>query len=272
MACMISSRVFITNGPYCATGSPMGRPCSSRHSTAWVPVFSSAQSWPATSSSAACSPRCCGPMRRPSPAKKYSMRRVPWPRAAGSTQRAPGARCSVQMATSALACAAQDSGGGASGAAAPGSPPATTVTVVRRPASSRCARRGMRSFQNMVKCGATIFWRAGRFSQIWKSSSGFGPPVRSKGNISECRMPRPAVTHCTSPPPKRAAAPSESAWSIRPLRTSVTVSKPRCGCAGKPGTASPWYMLQPSWRLKSLPIWRPPSRWGAGPKAPLPAG
>ena len=28
----------------------------------------------------------------------------------------------------------------------------------------------------------------------------------------------------------------------------VTVSKPRCGCDGKPGTFSPWYMLQPSCR------------------------
>ena len=46
-------------------------------------------------------------------------------------------------------------------------------------------------------------------------------------------MPWPAVSHCTSPPPKRAVAPSESEWSMRPWRTIVTVSKPRCGCCGK---------------------------------------
>ena len=199
------------------------------------------------------------------------MRRVPWPVAAGSVQRAPGSRCSVQMATSASGWDAQDSGGGLSGASAPGSAPATTVTVVRRPSASRCCRRGMRSFHSMVKCGSTILFRAGRFSQIWKSSSGLGSVALSSGNISECWMPLPAVTHCTSPPPKRAAAPSESAWSMSPLRTSVTVSKPRCGWPGKPGTVSPWYMLQPSLRLKSLPIWRP-SSGTAGAKAPSPAG
>ncbi|MNT11119.1 hypothetical protein D3C72_1459830 [compost metagenome] len=129
----------------------------------------------------------------------------------------------------------------------------------------------MRSFQSMVKCGSTILWRAGRFSQIWNSSSGFGAVASSSGNISECTMPLPAVSHCTSPPPKRAVAPSESEWSTRPLRTMVTVSKPRCGCEGKPGTVSPWYMLQPSLRLKSWPIWRPASE-ASGPMRPLPFG
>ena len=32
-------------------------------------------------------------------------------------------------------------------------------------------------------------------------------------------MPPPAVSHCTSPRPKRAVAPSESEWSMRPWRT-----------------------------------------------------
>ena len=68
----------------------------------------------------------------------------------------------------------------------------------------------MRSSQNIVKCGATIFEAAGRFSQIWNSSSGLGRSVFSSGNISECTTPLPAVSHCTSPRPKRAAAPSES--------------------------------------------------------------
>jgi hypothetical protein len=44
---------------------------------------------------------------------------------------------------------------------------------------------------------------------------------------------------------------------MNPRRAIVTVSKPRCGWAGKPGTSSPWYMLQPSLRLKSAPRSRP---------------
>jgi hypothetical protein len=68
----------------------------------------------------------------------------------------------------------------------------------------------MSSAQSIVKCGSASLLRAGRFSQIWNSSSGFGPAVSSSGNISACTMPRPAVSHCTSPPPKRAVAPSES--------------------------------------------------------------
>ena len=48
-------------------------------------------------------------------------------------------------------------------------------------------------------------------------------------------MPRPAVIHWTSPWPKRAVAPSESEWSMKPRRARVTVSKPRWGCCGKPG-------------------------------------
>ena len=43
------------------------------------------------------------------------------------------------------------------------------------------------------------------------------------------------------------------------LDTMVTVSNPRCGCEGKPGTVSPWYMLQPSLREKSCPMSRPAS-------------
>ena len=39
----------------------------------------------------------------------------------------------------------------------------------------------------------------------------------------------------------------------------VTVSKPRCGCCGKPGTTSPWYMRQPSLPAKSCPMSRPAS-------------
>ena len=58
---------------------------------------------------------------------------------------------------------------------------------------------------------------------------------------------------------------------MTPLRTYVTVSKPRCGCCGKPGTSVPWYMRQPSTPAKSAPISRPASG-ASGPKRPLPAG
>ena len=43
-----------------------------------------------------------------------------------------------------------------------------------------------------------------------------------------------------------AAAPKESAWSIRPFLTMVMVSNPLCGCFGNPGTVLPWYMFHPS--------------------------
>ena len=58
---------------------------------------------------------------------------------------------------------------------------------------------------------------------------------RAAGTSRSARCPRPAVSHWTSPRPKRAVAPSESEWSMNPRRTKVTVSKPRCGCWGKPG-------------------------------------
>ncbi len=58
---------------------------------------------------------------------------------------------------------------------------------------------------------------------------------------------------------------------MSPRRTTVTVSKPRCGCCGKPGTRSPWYMFQPSLPAKSCPMARPASD-AAGPNASLPSG
>ena len=112
---------------------------------------------------------------------------------------------------------------------------------------------------NIAKCGSTILSAAGRFIQIWNSSSGFGSSDSTSGNISACTMPLPAVIHCTSPRPYRAAAPSESEWSTRPRRTNVIVSNPRCGCCGKPGTSVPWYIRHPSMPSKSWPSWRPAS-------------
>ena len=47
----------------------------------------------------------------------------------------------------------------------------------------------MRSAQCITKAGGTILLLAGRFSQIWKSFSGFGLSECSSGNISPCTMP-----------------------------------------------------------------------------------
>jgi hypothetical protein len=178
----------------------------------------------------------------------------------------------VQIARSASGSEAHESGGGGGGSTpAAASRPAMQATSVLRPSSSCTVRRGIASDQSIVKCGAAILFFAGRLSQIWNSSSGFGAAGSSSGNISAWTMPLPAVSHCTSPPPKRAVAPSESEWSIRPLRTMVTVSKPRCGWPGKPGTSRPWYMLQPSFLLKSWPRSRPASG-ASGPSRALPFG
>ncbi len=122
------------------------------------------------------------------------------------------------MATSASARAAYESGGGGGGVAPP-SDPAITVTSVARPSSSTSWTTGTSPLHSIVKYGSTSLSAAGRFSQIWNSSSGFGRSRSSSGNISAWTMPWPAVSHCTSPRPKRAAAPSESEWSMRPLRT-----------------------------------------------------
>jgi hypothetical protein len=56
-----------------------------------------------------------------------------------------------------------------------------------------------------------------------------------------------------------------------PLRTKVTVSKPRWGWFGKPGTTLPWYMLKPSRPEKSWPMSRSP-RGTAGARRSSPAG
>ena len=59
---------------------------------------------------------------------------------------------------------------------------------------------------------------------------------------------------------------------MSPRRTIVTVSKPRCGCCGKPGTTSPWYMRQPSLPSKSWPRLRPGERRGRAHAARCPPG
>jgi hypothetical protein len=153
---------------------------------------------------------------------------------------------------------AHESGGGGGGRS-PASSPAMTVTSVAARRSSVTTWRGRSSFHNIVKYGSTILSAAGRFSQIWNSSSGFGPSrVEQREHLAvHDALARGEPLHVAAP--KRAVAPSESEWSMKPRRTNVTVSKPRCGCCGKPGTVVPWYMRQPSMPAKSMPISRPAS-------------
>ena len=99
-------------------------------------------------------------------------------------------------ATSPSGRAAHDAGGGTGAACSPNLP-ATTVTWP----SPSTGTLGIWLSQNIEKCGCTNLSLAGRLIQIWKSSSGFGPPTSSSGNISACTMPRPAVIHWTSPRP-----------------------------------------------------------------------
>mmetsp|Transcript_6704 Transcript_6704/g.21159 ORF Transcript_6704/g.21159 Transcript_6704/m.21159 type:complete len:239 (+) Transcript_6704:745-1461(+) len=220
---------------------------------------------------------------RLAPLKKKSLRRVAAPRrAAGSVYRAPARSAIVTIATSdaSMSCAYDFGGGvGAPASASAGKKPRPAITAMRAvepgapPVSVGSSRDGMSSDQSILKCGSTILSLRGRLSQIWKSSRRLGPARSSSGNISECEIPRPAVIHCASPPsPNRPDAPVLSQWSTMPWRTSVTVSKPRCGCLGKPGTLRPWYMFQPLAEPKSEPSGRPRSSSLGGPIESSPAG
>ena len=113
------------------------------------------------------------------------------------------------MPTWASGRAAHDRGGG-DGGVAPARSPAVATMVVARPASSTTRRTGIVGRHSMVKWGSAILSAAARLSQIWNSSSGLGCSRSRSGNISQWTMPLPAVSHWTSPAPKRAVAPSES--------------------------------------------------------------
>ena len=206
----ISARVFITNGPYCATGSPIGRPCSSSSSHRSVrrrdrqPLVGAQlrpRRGPGTSRPPTVEPRCRGRSTA-----------CGWCRVARRRQRPRGAGVHARSSRSRRP---------ASGRARP---------RVRRRRQRLHARRARRRSRSTSRAAGRVGRRrrgdvlapqhrevrldqlvlAGRFSQIWNSSSGFGPVRSSSGNISEWTMPAPAVSHCTSPSPKRAVAPSES--------------------------------------------------------------
>uniref|UniRef100_A0A6J7P234 Unannotated protein n=1 Tax=freshwater metagenome TaxID=449393 RepID=A0A6J7P234_9ZZZZ len=113
---------------------------------------------------------------------------------AGSVHVAPGSIAIRQIATSELGLVAHEAGGGV-GAALPSSEPAATVTSVARPEPSRNVTIGMSSPHNIKKWGVANFSVARRFTQIWKNSAVFEPSWLSRGNISACTIPAPAVIH-----------------------------------------------------------------------------
>src|SRR5665647_1742362 len=83
MVCAISARVFITKGPCCSTGSPIGRPCSSRNSAASSP-FTRFTATPARNSMALAEFTAWPPTVTDLPLKKYRLRRVPAAMGAGT--------------------------------------------------------------------------------------------------------------------------------------------------------------------------------------------
>mmetsp|Transcript_29394 Transcript_29394/g.82126 ORF Transcript_29394/g.82126 Transcript_29394/m.82126 type:complete len:201 (-) Transcript_29394:319-921(-) len=195
----ISAWVFITKGPCCTTGSPMGRPWSMRHVAASLPEFLTSTASDATRSTLARRSRSCSPATSSlSPSTKYSERLASFPALAGGSSNAPpGASWSIQTATSASSSHAQLLGGGRR-ACFPPTSPAQTVTVARPPSALTL---GICSAQCMVKNGSHILFLAGRLSQIWNRCAGLGWSSCSRGNISPCTTPPPAVIHCKSPLP-----------------------------------------------------------------------
>src|SRR5262245_45905899 len=154
----------MTNGPYRATGSPIGRPWSSSASTSRPPA-SSGTGTPGRSTSPVSVPTSAPSTARVSPSNTYSTRDAA-ALAAGSSQAAPGSRRRCQIATSASGRDAHELGGGGGGTASP-SAPATTVISVVRPASSVARTRGMSPSHSIVKYGSTSLSSAARLTQIW---------------------------------------------------------------------------------------------------------
>ena len=152
------------------------------------------------------------------PENAYSSRCDSGP-AAGIVQRAPGSKRRCQIATSASVFDAHEFGGGLGASALPRDPAITVMSTNASPSPLATTTVGVSWLHNIVKYGSTILSAAGRFNQIWKSSSGLGSSPDRSGNISQCTMPLPAVIHWVSPRPKRAVAPSESLWSQKPVRT-----------------------------------------------------
>ena len=73
-----------------------------------------------------------------------------------------------------------------------------TSTVTMPPSATTV---GISSDQSIEKWAGTIFDSGGRLSQIWKSSRSLVPSPFTSGNISECWIPDPVVSHWVSPSP-----------------------------------------------------------------------
>src|SRR4051794_715850 len=104
----------MTNGPYCATGSPMGRPCRTRILAPCAPAVSGASSDARTTTPVGAATTVLPTVT--SPSYTYSTRVVDSPpRAAGTDHVAFAARSTCQIATSASTREAHESGGGDGG-------------------------------------------------------------------------------------------------------------------------------------------------------------
>ena len=189
----------MTNGPYCTTGSPIGRPCSSSSSTPSAPASSAhGRRRPRTHTA------CCGADRASADAAAASPRRsraCGWCRGlrrGGSVHRAPGVEldrpdrhvaCRGARPTSAAEAAAR--------CVSPSWPAPRPSPRCVRPAASVTATRGIvlapqhREVRRRPACR-----RAGRFSQIWNSSSGLGRLVvqeREHLRVHDARARRSAT-------------------------------------------------------------------------------
>ena len=110
--------------------------------------------------------------------------------ACGSVHDDPGSSLISQIANSDSVRDAHESGGGEGGRLSPIGP---AMTSTNTPGAGVTV--GIDSLHNMPKCAGTIFDSGGRFSQVWNSSSGLERSGSSRGNISECMIPLPVVSH-----------------------------------------------------------------------------
>ena len=155
-----------------------------------APVLASGQSWPATSSSAACWPTSCGPYtRRPLARKEVQHAARAFglvPRAASTGRQGPAA--ASRWPRPASSCEGFHDSGAAPAAGAPLQCSATTVTVVAPGIVVVDEARNAPVPQHGEVAPPSCCVR-GKGSQIWNSSSGLGAVAFSSGNISECTMP-----------------------------------------------------------------------------------
>ena len=238
-ACSSSARVFITNGPCCATGSPMGRPCSSRISTG-PSTASIGTGWSACTRMAAGhgttrSPTCSAVPGNTCSVRSGGRRRAP---AAPSTRRRPRARSTRSPRR--LRAARPTSWAAAPAAPAPSSAPAITVTIAVRAAGVALDRArdvlvpehrevgrhqlvARRQVQPDLK-------QLERVRAVGDRAAGTSPSAR--------RRRRPSATArrpCRTAPSRRA---SRSDRCSRCARWSRSRSR-GADAAGNPGTTSP---------------------------------